>query len=101
MSKSTTLPIGSLIIFHEGEYSDKTASGPYKILKPFNGDELEAAFRTQWKPGDEEWDDHPDPDEFTAWLFREGYLEPVDGVAHWHIGGYGRLETSELRFGDV
>lgn len=92
-TKTTTLPVGSVIILHTGEYSDKQARGPYKTLKPFNGDELVFKFISGWVP---KWegDETPDPSEFDAWLFTAGYLEPIENVTHWHIGSYGRLEPS-------
>ena len=99
MSKAVTLPVGSLIILHQGEYSDKMASGPFRVLKPFNGDTLLAEFKAQWKPA-HEWIEEPDADEFQAWLSVSGYLEDIEGVTHWHIGSYGRLETSDPWSGD-
>ena len=96
---TTTLPVGSMIILHQGEYSDKSASGPYTALKPFNGDALLAEFKAQWKPAND-WDDAPYPDEFSAWLFTSGYLEPIDNVTHWHIGSYGRVEPSAPWYGE-
>jgi hypothetical protein len=101
MSKtSATLPVGSLIILHKGEYSDKTASGPFKALKPFNGDDLLAEFKAQWSPKND-WDEAPDPEEFEAWVVKVGCLEAVENVTHWHIGSYGEIDPGEPWFGEM
>ncbi|MGC9272209.1 hypothetical protein, partial [Acidiphilium sp.] len=70
-----TLPIGSMIIINEGEYSDKQAHGPFRTLKPFNGDRLIREYLAQWKP--EPWEDIDDPDcdAFLKWLESSGFIE--------------------------
>jgi hypothetical protein len=84
-----------LLLLSNGEYSDYTHSGPYRLLKPLVIAEAAAEFVAQWKPDPERpWHDGPSPDNFGPWLLAVGYIEEIPCV-EIHCGGYGRFEVSE------
>lgn len=98
MKPTTTLPIGYYLVLHEGEYSDKLANGPYKLLKPFNLDEANKEFLVQWDEYEHEtYEEYPSPNNFVTWLFKEGYIDDVENVAHMFIGSYGEYSARFMR----
>lgn len=82
-----------LLILASGEYCDYNWNGPYRPLRQFTMAEALAAFKAQWKPGNE-WSVEPSPDEFSGWLCSEGWIEEVERD-EVHVGCYGRIELSE------
>lgn len=83
------IPAGILLTLDEGEYSDKQYHGPFRVAKDIDKVAVLAAFRAQWTP-DNDYDDEPSPDEFMAYLGREGYIVDEDSTS-WYIGSYMRL----------
>jgi len=84
----------TLILLSTGEYSDYSVMGAFRPTKSFNmGDVLEA-FNAQWKPEEGAYTSEPGPNDFAAWLAKEGYIEDAR-TEEIHFGSYGELELSD------
>lgn len=89
MAQQTKMQAGKLLILDEGEYSDRSSHGPFRVLKDFDVAEAIEATTAEHKPTDE-WD-RCTPDSLVAWLHANGLIEDVE--CQWcHVGSYGRLE---------
>jgi hypothetical protein len=88
---SRTLKKGTLLIIETGEYSDRSWSGPVRLLGDYVKADLAEEFKREWKP-ENDWDDRPSPGEFLPWLIKAGKAESVDDVEEWHVGSYGDFE---------
>lgn len=82
---------GELLVLEDGEYSDKSWAGPFRVVKDFDIREAEEACRAAHKPTYE--GDEPGPWEFREWLCKTGYLADVD-CRSIHIGSYSRIEIA-------
>lgn len=83
---------GALILFEQGEYSDRSTIAVGRALMTFDA----RAYLKRWKelhpPSDP---DNPnyygwEEDSFLPWLAKEKVIEEVD-TEMCHIGAYGRL----------
>lgn len=91
MNSQVPVPVGTLITFQTGCYSDKTWHGPFKVVREFIRDDVAAEFLRQWI-APSVWEERPEPEQFLAWMQRAGYIDPVDGTTEWHIGDFNRFE---------
>ncbi|KAA0117834.1 hypothetical protein CIW48_26885 [Methylobacterium sp. P1-11] len=82
---------GTAIIFDHGEYSDSSYTGPFRVERDIDKYPLAEAYREQWKPSEDGWQEEPDYDGFIIWLHKEGYISDLQATS-WHIGSYGRFE---------
>jgi hypothetical protein len=89
MAQETKMKAGKLLILDEGEYSDRSSLGPFRVLKDFDVAEAIMHTKAGFKP-QYDWQE-ADPSALVKWLHENGYIEDVD--CQWcHVGGYGRLE---------
>ena len=86
----TSYKAGELLILETGEYSDKSWSGPFKVLKDFDIREAAAQYKSEFKPDENSYSDEPSPYEFRDWLSKTGLIEDVD-CRSVHIGSYGSV----------
>lgn len=77
------------LILEEGEYSDKSWSGPFRVLKDMDQAALAQEFRDQWSPAAGNWRDYPSVGEFIAWLSTNKFIEDIDNAWSWYLGIYG------------
>jgi hypothetical protein len=82
---------GELLILEDGEYSDKSWSGPFRVLKDFDIIELAEQLKATWKTGPNDYGSGPGPFDFRDWLHKEGFIADVE-CRSVHIGSYGTLE---------
>jgi hypothetical protein len=84
---------GTLLVIETGAYSDHSWDGPVRVMRDFTAREAAEKYIAAWvAPKDEEWKDAPTADGFLPWLVKECFVEAVDNVVAWHVGGYGRFE---------
>lgn len=88
---STAYKAGELLIIEMGEYSDKSWSGPYRVVKDFDIVELAEQLKATFKPAEHAYSDEPGPYDFRDWLSAEGFIQDVE-CRSVHIGAYGTLE---------
>lgn len=82
----------TLLTIEQGEYSDRSWDGPFRVLKDFDQAAVSEEYRAQFKPDPNELEDEPNPRNFVAWLATSGYVEDVQVSLSWHVGCYGRFE---------
>jgi hypothetical protein len=81
----TTFTTGGFVMLRYGEYDDHTVEGPFRIIKPFDGEVIRQAFLAQWKPESGGVEDPNAPESaFITWLEANAYLTRVPAEA-WHI----------------
>ena len=87
--------VGSILLLERGDYSSRVWEGPFRVVKTFKRSEIVNKFITEWKPENiHSWqseDDKPEPEDFIAWLSREGYIEDIKHASSWHVGSYGEF----------
>ena len=83
---------GTLLVIETGEYTDRSWSGPVRLLKTASRRDLAEAYKAQWTKKDDDWEDCPDPSGFLAWLTSAGWVEDVENVESWHVGSYGSFD---------
>jgi hypothetical protein len=81
------LKTGDFLVIEEGEYSDKSWSGPLRILKDFKKKDVCDQFIAQWTPKNS-WHKVPMGCDFLPWLVASGYVAEVDNCTSWHVGDY-------------
>jgi hypothetical protein len=84
----------ALILLSSGEYSDYGVMGAFRPCKSFNVGEALDAFRAQWKPEANSYSSAPGPQDFAAWLAKEGYVEDAN-TEEIHLGSYGDIDPSD------
>jgi hypothetical protein len=89
MDKTLIYPMGSILIFSTGEYSDYGLSGFVVTLKECDLRKLAAEYRDNYEPEDK-WD-KPRPEGFAGWLIAKGYAMPVE-ASEVHLGSYGDFD---------
>lgn len=87
---STLYKAGELPILEDGEYSDRSWAGPFRVLKDFDIGELADQLKATFKPAKNDYHKEPGPYDFRDWLSREGFIEDVE-CRSVHIGSYGTL----------
>lgn len=85
------LKAGTLLVIITGEYSDTNWEGPVRVLKDVTKQVLVDQFQAEWKPPND-WDEAPRPEHFLPWLVQSGWVEAIENVNEWHVGGYGDFE---------
>jgi hypothetical protein len=88
---TTLYKAGELLILEDGEYSDKSWSGPFRVLKDFDIVDLAEQLKATFKPEEHHYSSEPEPYNFRDWLHTQGFIEDVE-CRSVHIGSYGRLE---------
>ena len=83
---------GELVILENGEYSDRSWSGPFRVLKDFDMVELAEQLKATFQPEQDHYSSEPGPYDFIQWLSAEGYLQDVE-CRRVHVGSYGQLEV--------
>lgn len=93
MTERDIIPVGTLLIFETGEYSDKSWVGPFRVLRDIDKYAVAEGYKTIWQPDPERsWEDEPSHDGFVPYLVRGGFIEDVPASTSWHIGSYGSFE---------
>lgn len=93
---------GELLIIEQGEFSDQSWHGPFRVLKDFSlNDTCEewCGHRPPINLHDIDWEPLLDPDlgfrvdhyNFLAWLSQNGYIEDLDARVI-HLGCYDKIE---------
>lgn len=88
---STEYKAGELLILEDGEYSDKSWAGPFRVLKDFDIVELAEQLKSTFKPAEHHYSEEPGPSDFREWLHTQGFIEDVE-CRSVHVGSYGTLE---------
>ena len=81
---------GELLILEMGEYSDKSWSGPFRVLKDFDLRDMADEFKSSFKPEKDNYTDEPSPYDLRDWLHKSGLIEDVD-CRSAYIGSYGTI----------
>lgn len=113
-----TFKVGDILTVANGEYSDFTYIGPFKVIKEFSTKEVSEVY-ANLPDSEEEYDaytysyandyvglwrkaektyvgkkmrtiENNLPENFHAWLVKEGYVEAMDSI-EWHVGCYGKF----------
>lgn len=95
MADDLIIPVGTVLLFEYGEYSDFGYCGPFHVVKEINREREADAYRAAWKPNpDWSWDRGPSEDGFPIWLVKEGFIADVPLATSWYIGGFGRFKPA-------
>lgn len=108
------LKTGQVVVFEQGEYSDFSYYGPFRVLKDFSIGRASEEWCGQRPPVDlyeidlQDFDQEnsipksedgerpfffiTDLSSFVSWLNNTGYIEDLDNVETVDLGSYGRLE---------
>lgn len=89
---SQKLEKGTLLIIETGEYSDRSWSGPVRMLVSATKQELADAYRGEWVKEPDGWRDEVNPEDFLPWLIKTSRAEHVENITNWHVGSYGYFE---------
>lgn len=82
--------LGDIILLSNGEYSDYSFAGPFRVLKPLNfNSELLKELQGNWKPSSH-WEQFS-PDSVIGGLTSLGYIEDIESSEVW-IGAYGKVD---------
>jgi hypothetical protein len=90
---SQTLKAGTILNLTQGQYSDYTFDGPFRVLKDFVKQDAYDAFLTAMAikyPSGSGEDDYEarSINNFVAFLSTSGFVTPVEGAESWYLGGY-------------
>jgi hypothetical protein len=87
---SQTLKAGTILNLTQGQYSDYTFDGPFRVLKDFVKQDAYDAFLTAMaiKYPDDDGYRAKSMSDFVAFLSTSGFVTPVEGAESWYLGGY-------------
>ena len=91
MTQATEIPVGTVVVFSTGEYSDYGYCGMVRVLKPLHADLWEnmrtaANVLPDYAQGDEQYRRF-DEGAAIAWLVAQGYVEEME-YTELHMGDY-------------
>lgn len=80
---NTIIRAGTLLIIETGVYSDRDWSGPVRVLKDIDREEVARSFRLENNSPR-----GPEASDFLPWLVASDYVEDAENIVAWHVGGY-------------
>jgi hypothetical protein len=94
VTQATELPVGSVVAFSSGEYSDYRVGSFARLLKPLNAEVWEQMSEACTAPPDYDKNGIPRFDEYKAvpWLLANGYIEEID-CTELHLCDYGQAPS--------